>query len=93
MVLPAEAGYSAIFLTVDGPFLGKRLNEYRNAFAMPKGTVYPNLGSDINCDNLETGDDRLVYENAMDWAQTAAFMKKHTKLPVWVKGGMKLPWP
>ena len=88
----SEAGYNAIFLTVDAAFLGKRLNEYRNSFAMPKGTVYPNLGEDINCDNLDVPDDRTAYETALDWAETAAFMRKHTKLPVWIKGGAQLSY-
>ncbi|KAJ9130765.1 FMN-dependent dehydrogenase [Pleurostoma richardsiae] len=86
MIKRAEkAGFKALFLTIDAPFLGKRLNEYRNSFAMPKGTVYPNLG-DFNCDNLEKSDERLAYENSMDWGQVAAFMRANTKLPVWIKG-------
>lgn len=56
-----DAGYDAIFLTVDCPVLGKRLNEYRNSFTMPKGTTYPNFGSKISFDNLEDSDDRVGY--------------------------------
>lgn len=30
-----DAGYAAIFVTVDTPFLGKRLDDVRNRFKMP----------------------------------------------------------
>ncbi|GLI78671.1 hypothetical protein PoHVEF18_006992 [Penicillium ochrochloron] len=38
-----KAGYKALFLSVDVPVLGKRLNEYRNEFRIPKDMVYPNI--------------------------------------------------
>jgi (S)-2-hydroxy-acid oxidase len=37
------AGYSAIFLSVDVPLLGRRLNEFRNDFHLPDGMEWPNL--------------------------------------------------
>lgn len=40
------AGYKAIFLSVDTPLLGRRLNEYRNNFVLPEGMEWPNLLSD-----------------------------------------------
>lgn len=39
----AEAGYKALFLSVDVPVLGKRLNEYRNEFRIPEDMEYPNI--------------------------------------------------
>lgn len=39
----AEAGYKALFLSVDVPVLGKRLNEYRNEFRIPEDMSYPNI--------------------------------------------------
>ena len=45
--LPSEAaGYKAIFLSVDTPLLGRRLNEYRNSFVLPDDMAWPNLLSD-----------------------------------------------
>ena len=44
-MLPA-AGYKAIFLSVDTPLLGRRLNEYRNNFRLPDNMEWPNLLSD-----------------------------------------------
>lgn len=40
------SGYKAIFLSVDTPLLGRRLNEYRNNFCLPDGIEWPNLLSD-----------------------------------------------
>ena len=44
-----EAGYKALFLSVDVPVLGKRLNEYRNDYQLPEDLSWPNIlshGSD-----------------------------------------------
>jgi (S)-2-hydroxy-acid oxidase len=40
-----DAGYKALFLSVDCPYLGKRLNEYRNGFILPEHMCWPNLRS------------------------------------------------
>lgn len=32
-----------MFLSVDVPVLGKRLNEYRNEFRIPEDMTYPNI--------------------------------------------------
>ena len=39
----AAAGFKAIFLSVDVPVLGQRLNEHRNQFILPEGLTWPNL--------------------------------------------------
>jgi (S)-2-hydroxy-acid oxidase len=41
--------------------LGRRLNEFRNAFCMPKGTTYPNIAPGVDMSNLEGGDNELAY--------------------------------
>lgn len=46
-----EAGYKALFLSVDVPVLGKRLNEYRNEYKLPEDMSWPNIlshGSDTS---------------------------------------------
>lgn len=44
MLIPGkEAGYKALFLSVDVPVLGHRLNEYRNDFRIPADMSYPNI--------------------------------------------------
>lgn len=37
------AGYKALFLSVDVPVLGRRLNEYRNEFTLPDELNFPNI--------------------------------------------------
>ncbi|OKL56285.1 hypothetical protein UA08_08452 [Talaromyces atroroseus] len=54
------AGYKAIVLTVDAPVLGRRLNEYRNAFEPPKGTKFPNLSSDPSFSFVDASKDGLI---------------------------------
>lgn len=36
-------GYRAIFMSVDVPVLGRRLNEYRNNFTLPEKLAFPNI--------------------------------------------------
>lgn len=45
---PAEAGYKALFVSVDLPILGNRLNEIRNNFSFPTHLNFPNLSDDVN---------------------------------------------
>ncbi|KAM0549221.1 hypothetical protein ACHAPJ_009531 [Fusarium lateritium] len=47
-----KAGFKAVMLTVDAPLLGRRLNEYRNSFGIPKGMGYPNILPGVDFDNL-----------------------------------------
>ena len=51
--LPIEAGYKALFLTVDTPYLGRRFSETRNNFHLPPhlslgNFALPNLESTPN---------------------------------------------
>lgn len=41
--------------------LGRRLNEFRNSFGMPKGLTYPNIAPDVDMSNLEGGNNDLAY--------------------------------
>lgn len=55
------AGYKALFVTLDVPYLGRRLNEYRNNFGVPKGMEYPNLFPGVDVTNLEDCDETMAY--------------------------------
>jgi hypothetical protein len=55
------AGFKAMFLTLDGPRLGRRLNEYRNSFGLPKGMEYPNLFPGVDLSNLVDSGDEMAY--------------------------------
>lgn len=58
-----KAGYKAIFVSVDLPVLGNRLNEARNNFVFPKHLGLPNLDYEtqaddrglVACDSLDYG--------------------------------------
>ncbi|KAH7157311.1 FMN-dependent dehydrogenase [Dactylonectria estremocensis] len=87
MVKRAEAaGFKAMFLTLDGPRLGRRLNEYRNAFGVPKGMEYPNLFPGVDVSNLEDCGDAMAYDDEIEWAEMVSFFRKHTKMQLWGKG-------
>ncbi|KAJ5133514.1 hypothetical protein N7448_001459 [Penicillium atrosanguineum] len=76
-----KAGYKALFLSVDVPVLGKRLNEYRNEFRIPEDMEYPNIlssGSDVS--------DRTNYDPSLDWESAISWLREHTSLKVWLKG-------
>ncbi|KAL6252756.1 hypothetical protein RBB50_000475 [Rhinocladiella similis] len=81
-----KAGYKAILLTVDAPMLGRRLNEFRNGFGMPKDMRYPNIAPDMDASNLEGGDNELAYENGVNWDEAISYVKSNTNLQIWVKG-------
>ncbi|KXH39032.1 hypothetical protein CNYM01_05511 [Colletotrichum nymphaeae SA-01] len=88
----AEAsGYKAIFLSVDTPLLGRRLNEYRNNFCLPDGIEWPNLLSDGKSElsgNEKDGQssNRHDFDPSLDWDSAIPWLKKHTKLQLWLKG-------
>ncbi|KAK7414253.1 hypothetical protein QQX98_006850 [Neonectria punicea] len=87
MVKRAEAaGFKAMFLTLDGPRLGRRLNEYRNSFGVPKGMEYPNLFPEVDVSNLEDVGDVMAYDDAIEWGEMVSFFRKHTKMQLWGKG-------
>ncbi|KAJ5635136.1 uncharacterized protein N7484_008449 [Penicillium longicatenatum] len=76
-----KSGYKALFLSVDVPVLGKRLNEYRNEFRIPEDMTYPNIlssGADTS--------DRTDYDPTLDWETAISWLRSHTHLPIWLKG-------
>ncbi|KAL4789444.1 FMN-dependent dehydrogenase [Aspergillus venezuelensis] len=80
------AGFKAIFVTLDAPYLGRRLNEYRNSFAMAKGMEYPNLYPGVDVSNLEDAGDLMAYDTAMGWPGLVSFFRQHTSMQIWGKG-------
>ncbi|KAJ2991967.1 hypothetical protein NUW58_g2325 [Xylaria curta] len=80
------AGFKALLLTLDVPYLGRRLNEFRNDFGVPKGMEYPNLFPGVDVTNLEDGQESMAYDDCADWAGVMEFFRKHTKLDIWGKG-------
>ncbi|VUC29258.1 unnamed protein product [Clonostachys rosea] len=96
-VMQLSSGYKAIFLSSDTPILGRRLNEYRNNFTLPDDMAWPNLLSDgkseLNgCSDGEGQGEagghhsKHDYDASLDWATAIPWLRKHTKLQIWVKG-------
>ncbi|KAJ5723268.1 Aldolase-type TIM barrel [Penicillium malachiteum] len=80
------AGFNAFFVTLDCPYLGRRLNEYRNESSVPKGMEFPNLFPGVDVTNLADGDESMAYDDSLEWADIVPFFRKHTKMQVWAKG-------
>ncbi|XP_077590278.1 2-Hydroxyacid oxidase 1 isoform X1 [Stigmatopora nigra] len=88
-----EAGYGAIFVTVDTPYLGRRLEDMRNCFKLPSHLRLSNFSSDsLAFSEGDYGSDSglAVYvAKAIDptlcW-DDITWLKKNTHLPVIVKG-------
>jgi (S)-2-hydroxy-acid oxidase len=87
----AAAGYKAVFLSVDCPLLGRRLNEYRNNFTLPQGLEWPNLLSDGRSElsGVERSNDEANgndFDPTLDWENTIPWLRANTKLQIWIKG-------
>ncbi|XP_012735018.2 hydroxyacid oxidase 1 [Fundulus heteroclitus] len=88
-----KAGYKALFVTVDTPYLGKRLDDVRNRFKMPSHLRMSNFSSALlSFSEGDYGNDSglAVYvanaiEPALSW-DDITWLKKHTRLPVIIKG-------
>ncbi|KAM6538139.1 hypothetical protein FALCPG4_000024 [Fusarium falciforme] len=91
LCLLAAAGYKAIFLSVDTPCLGRHLNEYRNSFTLPDRLEWPDLLSNGR-DELGGREDnpgapsKHDYDPSIDWNSTTPWLRKHTKMEIWIKG-------
>ncbi|KAH9892093.1 FMN-dependent dehydrogenase [Xylariomycetidae sp. FL2044] len=81
-----KAGYKALLVTLDVPYLGRRLNEFRNNFGVPEGMEYPNLYPGVDVSNLEDSKGEMGYDSSIEWAELMEFCRKHTKMQVWGKG-------
>ncbi|KAF2720111.1 FMN-dependent dehydrogenase [Polychaeton citri CBS 116435] len=78
-----KAGYKALFVSVDLPVLGNRLNEARNEFAFPQEFKFPNL--EFVSDEAVSTDD-LDYDATPGWKDAIPWLRQHTKLEIWLKG-------
>ncbi|XP_029016038.1 hydroxyacid oxidase 1 [Betta splendens] len=88
-----KVGYKAIFVTVDTPYLGRRWDDMRNRFKLPPHLNMPNFSTaSLAFSEGNYGNDSglAVYvAKAIDpticW-DDITWLKKHTHLPVIVKG-------
>ncbi|OQE22593.1 hypothetical protein PENSTE_c010G09614 [Penicillium steckii] len=87
MIRRAEvAGYNALFVILDCPYLGRRLNEYRNKFNLPAGTSFPNFFPGVDVANLQDGDETMSYDDTIEWPEIIPFFREHTSMEIWAKG-------
>jgi 4-hydroxymandelate oxidase len=86
-----DAGCQAVVVTVDVPWMGNRLRDVRNGFALPAHIRAANLSttdtahrkrSDASAVAAHT---RQAFSPALTW-QSIATLRQHTRLPVVLKG-------
>jgi len=82
------AGYKAIFVSVDLPVLGNRLNESRNDFCFPSSMGFPNLPFESRDDTGLIATSSLDYDPTIHWEETVPWLRQNTKMEVWLKGGV-----
>ncbi|CAO1637654.1 unnamed protein product [Jaminaea pallidilutea] len=79
-----KAGFKAVIVSVDCPWLGRRLNEQKNSFCYPPHLKWPNVPH-MNGGVLTSDDPRTQYETNLEWGHVRWF-KQHTNLQIWLKG-------
>jgi 4-hydroxymandelate oxidase len=99
LVRRAEAaGFSALVVTVDAPFLGRREADVRSGFALPPGVEFANLASNSTsraavaaAKKQEPDGSKLAHlfvnqvDASLSWADVC-WLRSITRLPVLVKG-------
>lgn len=86
------AGYRALFITVDAPVLGKRVNERSGVkFELPEGMHLPNLSSPSNDEASGPSSHVRSYkfsgrDPSNSWESVIPWVKANTKLEIWLKG-------
>jgi len=89
----AEAGYSAVQLTLDTPRLGRRERDFRNGFGLPEGMRYENLTGALRRtgESAEIGQSALssYFTDQLDsWLtwKDLEWLVSNSRLPVMAKG-------
>lgn len=74
------AGYKAVVLTADAPMYGRRLQDVRNGFHIPRGTPLPNLAAP------GTALSEISSSPTATWDEEIPWLRSQTDLELWVKG-------
>lgn len=88
-----QSGFTAVFLTVDTPYLGRRWNDVRNRFKLPQHLSMSNFSApSLSFSEQSYGDDSglAVYvskaiDPTLSW-EDVLWLKRNTHLPVILKG-------
>lgn len=79
-----HAGYDAIMLTVDTPYVGKRIAEIRNRPHMPRFLRAISFGSQLANDTAAVAD--LTIDSSLVWGDIIPWLQRNTKMQIWLKG-------
>jgi 4-hydroxymandelate oxidase len=86
-----DAGCQALVLTVDVPWMGRRLRDVRNRFALPAHVQAANIATTTTAHERRTNGSAVAahtsqeFSAALTWASVAE-LRRHTGLPVVLKG-------
>ncbi|KAF4556531.1 FMN-dependent dehydrogenase-like protein 8 [Elsinoe fawcettii] len=81
------AGYEALFMSVDVPVLGIRLNEMQNNFALPKDMAFPNIATEGSVSFTSKGEyGPLDFDDTIEWEEVIEWLRANTKMKIWLKG-------
>ncbi|GAA4790299.1 alpha-hydroxy acid oxidase [Streptomyces ziwulingensis] len=87
-----DAGCEALVLTVDVPWMGRRLRDVRNGFALPADVRAVHLGAGTSA--AHRGDDGAsavaahtaeTFSRSLTWSSVRR-LREHTRLPIVLKG-------
>lgn len=85
-----QAGAKAVYLTIDCPWLGRRLRDVRCNFALPEEMSLPSFPPDSSKDIMGVGNssDRTKYDATLTWTNLQSFKHRvHSRgLQLWLKG-------
>lgn len=79
-----RCGYKALFVSVDTPWLGRRLNELRNSFELPDHLGFP-MYPWMNAHKMLSDDKRTKFEAGLTW-DFVRYLKSKTSLQIYLKG-------
>ncbi|KAK5936540.1 hypothetical protein PMZ80_011227 [Knufia obscura] len=85
------AGYKAMFISVDVPVLGRRLNEMKNNFQLPEDLVFPNIlssgGAEFSAKDEVREDGPQAYDDTLEWEEIIPWLKENAGgMEIWLKG-------
>jgi (S)-2-hydroxy-acid oxidase len=86
-----KAGYKAILLTIDTPYVGQRYADMHNKFQLPDHLKMGNFEG-LNVANPTERSGRTsaptnnVIDPSLNWVETIPWLRARTNLEVWVKG-------
>lgn len=85
------AGYKAMFISVDVPVLGRRLNEMKNDFTLPEDLAFPNIlstgGAEFSTKDEVREDGPQAYDDTLEWEEIIPWLKENAgSMEIWLKG-------